>query len=422
MADSAAQDLIRAERHRLAGVDWGWETNRTVRTRVAFRPQVLPWLRHEVDWSTSFSADRNASFVGRVVSVGDTTFALQRNASGERNLRAFLSLDPPSLGRGILGGAPAGARSGWLIPELLAVLSPLSVTWQGGLTSRFIRESVDPGLDYQLGLGELDAFRFLDGDTASTLTDRKGWRVGGGLALPAGIGVGVGWATTQAATLDVRSDRTVRDETWPDVRVRVDALPVPGPARGVLERVSVTAGYLESLREVEFGGQGQQRRTQLEREVPVDVTLSWTTATTTTYRGAFRVGKGRDPTGATELDRVSHRVSLTSALAAPESLAALMDRPLLLTLILSYGAERECRTTASRPTCVAYIDQLDRSVGVTLSASVQRFEVGLQSSFLDRQSYVGQHTGSTQFQLGFFGQFLFEAGEFPLPPLGSAPP
>ena len=38
------------------------------------------------------------------------------------------------------------------------------------------------------------------------------------------------------------------------------------------------------------------------------------------------------------------------------------------------------------------------------------FEVGIQGSYFDRQSFVGQRRGSTQFQLSVFGQFLIEAG------------
>jgi hypothetical protein len=35
-------------------------------------------------------------------------------------------------------------------------------------------------------------------------------------------------------------------------------------------------------------------------------------------------------------------------------------------------------------------------------------------SYDDRQSFVGQQTGSTQFQLGLFGQLQFSAGTLPL--------
>jgi len=40
-------------------------------------------------------------------------------------------------------------------------------------------------------------------------------------------------------------------------------------------------------------------------------------------------------------------------------------------------------------------------------------DLGLNVSFVDRQSFVGQRSGSTQLQLGLFGQFMFEAGQLP---------
>ena len=41
-------------------------------------------------------------------------------------------------------------------------------------------------------------------------------------------------------------------------------------------------------------------------------------------------------------------------------------------------------------------------------------DLGLNASFVDRQSFVGQRSGSTQLQVGLFGQFMFEAGRLPV--------
>ena len=42
---------------------------------------------------------------------------------------------------------------------------------------------------------------------------------------------------------------------------------------------------------------------------------------------------------------------------------------------------------------------------------------GLNAGYVNRQSFVGQRTGSTQLQIGLFGQFLFELGQLPIRPL-----
>jgi hypothetical protein len=38
--------------------------------------------------------------------------------------------------------------------------------------------------------------------------------------------------------------------------------------------------------------------------------------------------------------------------------------------------------------------------------------VGLQASYVDRRSFIGTQIGSSQFQLGLFGQFNLQAGTF----------
>jgi hypothetical protein len=90
-----------------------------------------------------------------------------------------------------------------------------------------------------------------------------------------------------------------------------------------------------------------------------------------------------------------------------------LDRPLHLSVIASHVRELECRATVALIACVPFVDQVTRSVGTTLSAMIQGFEVGIQSSWTDRQSFVGQRPGATQFQLGIFGQFQVQAGVLP---------
>jgi hypothetical protein len=64
--------------------------------------------------------------------------------------------------------------------------------------------------------------------------------------------------------------------------------------------------------------------------------------------------------------------------------------------------------------CVPFVDQLNRSLNLAMDTRVGGLEVGLNASYVNRQSFVGQRTGSTQLQIGLFGQFLFEVGELPL--------
>jgi hypothetical protein len=64
------------------------------------------------------------------------------------------------------------------------------------------------------------------------------------------------------------------------------------------------------------------------------------------------------------------------------------------------------------------VDFLNRSVNLRLDTILLPLEVGLHLTYTKRRSFVGQHEGATQFQLGLFGQFLFDNGSFQ-PPAGA---
>ncbi|MSR35168.1 MAG: hypothetical protein EXR95_00800, partial [Gemmatimonadetes bacterium] len=403
VTDPAVRALLAAERGGVTGLDFGWETRRDVRTRVTYRPQLVSWLRHDVTWTTRYVSDRNASFVRRWEAGADTMAELQRSADGQRDLRLSLSLDPARLSSALLGEG-----AGDPLALLLTRLRPFTVVRQDGVVARFHREPVEPGTRFQLGWGGLDEFRVIDGDTAAYLTDRRTWTLGSGLAAGR-VAADLGWSRTRARTFDARSDRTVRVDGWPDVRVSMRDLAGPWGLRG-----TVTSGVQRLKRETAFGAGNGQTRIDDDVQVPAELTVTWARDASLAYRGAFRVGEGRDPTGATERDRASHRVSLASSVVAPPWVPIDVDRPIRVSLVWGYNGESDCRQVAGGAACVAFVDQMNQSVSVSLDTRVSGFEMGLNAAYLNRQSFVGQRTGSTQFQLGLFGQFLFQAGVLPV--------
>ncbi|MGD8321597.1 MAG: hypothetical protein PVJ02_14130, partial [Gemmatimonadota bacterium] len=416
VSDPRVQQLIRRERTRLSGVDLGWETNRTLRTRLGFRPRIFAWLRNDLDWRSFYGSDRNASFVDREVVVSDTVLALARNARGQRDWRGLLSLDPSALARDLLGEPQAGEDAGVTqLRALISALRPLSATYESGLVSRFHRDPVSPGSAYQFGLGTVDDFRFLDGDTAATLTDRSSWTLSSGLGLPGGAALNLGYQRAVTSTLDTRSDRLLTERRWPDVHATLPPLVLPR-FTGV-RRLSLSSGYVRNQRDMVYGGAGGQRRYQNDIQVPVDVSVTWVGNVMTSYRGSFRDGEATDPTGDTDRTERTHRISVSSQFLPPGSFGKRLDRPVRFSLLAAYTAQRDCRTTAAQAECVPFLDQVRRSLSVNLDTSVGGFEMGLQISYDDRQSFVGQRTGSTQFQLGLFGQLQFSAGSFPAGPL-----
>ncbi len=100
VADPDVQQLLEDQRAEVAGVDLGWETNRSLRTTVSYRPRVVPWLRHDLTFTTRYDSDRNPGFVGVIPQPLDSLVFLQRNASGERSLRTFVALPARRAGPG----------------------------------------------------------------------------------------------------------------------------------------------------------------------------------------------------------------------------------------------------------------------------------------------------------------------------------
>ena len=412
-ADPDVQRLVDAERARWVGLDLGWETLRTLRTDLGFRPTFFSWLRNDFDWRTVYQSERNTNFVERTPAGADTTLALTRNARGQRDWGATVAISPAALATTWFGEASDGEDPD--VAQLRAIVSalrPLSVTYRDGITSRFNRDPVDPRFDYQLGFGGSDAYRFIDADTAATLTNRASWRMGSGVTLPGGAGVQVAYLRSEAVTLDTRSDRSTVQRSWPDVQA---TLPTLHPPRFMgIQAINLSSGIVRTEREIEFGGRASQRRFDEDVQIPVSVSINWLRTLVTTYRGAFRRGRGHDPTGDTEREQSTHRFSLRSQLLPAGVLARRLDRPIQLSLLVAYATERNCRTTVAGDACVAFLDQVTRTASMSLDTSVGGFEFGLQVSYDDRQSFVGQQTGSTQFQIGIFGQLDFAAGVLPL--------
>jgi hypothetical protein len=416
VSDPRIRDLIRAERSRLAALDVGWETHRTLRTRLGFRPRIFPWLRNDLDWNSVYGSDRNANFLSREIQGADTVLSLTRNARGQRDWRALVSLDPGLAAESLLGPAAPGEDPD--VAQLRGILRsfrPLAVTYQDGLVSRFHRDPVDPGTGYQFGWGGADDFRFLEGDTAATLTDQSAWTWGSGVRVPGGGALDVAYQRSEVSALDIRSDRTTTQRRWPDVRAALP--PVPMPPFTMMRRVSLSTGYAHTERETLFGGQGPQRRYQTDVQIPLDLSIVWRGTLVTTYRGAFRDGSAEDPTGLTDRNQSQHRLSVTSQFLPPGPWARRLDRPVTFSLLAGYMAERDCRTTPIQDACVPFLDQIRRTLSMQMNTSVGGFEVGMNMSFEHRQSFVGQRTASTQFQLGVFGQLQFSAGLLPGAPL-----
>jgi hypothetical protein len=435
--DPRVHPVLERERFGLGSLDLGWETRRNLRTRFGLSPSLASWLRTDLTVATDYLSDRNAALVEEVVLGPDTALILQRNTNGNRTSRASASLDPGILA-GVLAGTSedpvgvglaveeeAGAgrvegESPGFFLRFLEALDPIFISRQGGLSSRFFREPVSPGARFQLGWGSEDDLRFLDGDTASIFTGQTTWTGGTGVRLPLNLRIAGNYSESKTQILHLRSDRELRTRSWPDLRVTVTRIELPETARKLLESLSLSSGYRKNSRQTTYGGRGLQKRENEEWQIPFEISATWAGSVSTRYRGSLSRGEGTDPTGGTRTERQSHTFLFSSSLAEPPILKDRLDGPLRLSVGYQYASELNCRVPQGRMDCVAFVDFLNRSVNFTLDTVITPLEVGLHLTYTNRRSFVGQHDGSSQFQLGLFGEFLFDSGIF-LPPSGSLP-
>ena len=92
-----------------------------------------------------------------------------------------------------------------------------------------------------------------------------------------------------------------------------------------------------------------------------------------------------------------------------------------MTFTYQYSSELNCRRPTGQDRCVPFVDFLNRSANLTLDTVVMPLQVGLHLTYTNRKSFVGQHDGTNQFQLGIFGEFLFDSGTFATPSTVSFP-
>ncbi len=324
-----------------------------------------------------------------------------------------------SGGMGSGGGGASRGGVGAVLGGIVRAIQPIDLAWSAAVSSRFDRATAAPGLDYQLGWGGLGAFRSIDGDTAVTALGRNLFRARSGVALPAGARVDVAYSTGTAQILNLGGGARTQDErTWPDVRLSWTPPSLPGAFGDAVDRLSLSAGYRWTTRDDHLLGGGGELRGRRERSVPLQLALG-AGGLSASWTGSLGGGRSFDATGSSRATSADQAVQLAGSFLAPDALRADFPNPFRLSLSWRYQAENECRTGPDG--CAAFLDVLNRGFHVTLETLVSDLQLGLQASYDDRRSFIGTRTGSSQFQLGLFGQFRFTSSagrQSPLAPPG----
>ncbi|HUG42589.1 MAG TPA: cell surface protein SprA [Longimicrobiales bacterium] len=415
------QQAMRAAQTEVAGIPLGWERDRVVSTDVAYRPVVADWLRPSLGWNSRFGQRRDPAFLAVSEGPGGERASLLRTFNADRRITRGLVVDPAGAMRSALA-APAdvspweeGPLGGALLWALRPV-KPVELTWTDELGSRFDRDLADPGWGYQLGWGDLEAFRRMEGDTAATAVRRDGFRARSGVRLGPTASLDVAYGESDLAAFDAATGRRGQlERSWPDIQLSWQDIPVPEGLGWMLEQWSFSTGYVNTERSTRLGALDPRVRGQEEATVPVELRAAFPGGIGVSYIGAFTRGDGRDPTGTTTQDALTHGVDLTGRFRLPGPFRSRFPDPFRLVLGYDYQAQSQCRKGAGTPAalpCTPFVDFLNRRMNLTLSTLVSQLDVGLQVSYVDRRNFIGIQAGSSQFQLGLFGQFNIQAGSF----------
>ncbi len=277
--------LTRQSGRRLLGLGLGFESARTLGTRLSFSPNLFSWLRPRFNAITSFGLTRDANGGVPERTLGDSAgaFRLPTAFNNARSTDLGGSLDFSRALRVALGD------SSHLLPWLDR-LSPLDFSTHTDLRSQYYRTGFDPSLGYQLALGGVGSFRARDGRTAVSASQVRQSRVASALRLPLGLSLsvayGAGTQQTWVARGSSQSETDQTNTTWPDISGRWTWSPRAGPFQKIVPSVSATVGVrvatsaasqppLAVAAGAAVDTVGGVRSTQETRSWPISVALSW---------------------------------------------------------------------------------------------------------------------------------------------------
>jgi hypothetical protein len=417
VSGEAAQDAINAQRSTVFGIDLGWQTGRQLNMNWTYRPNLATWLIPQASLDTRYGLNRGPSFVTQL--EGDTVLTSDFNNSRVVRLSAGFNL--PQMLHEAFGQEGTGDVSGIL--SLFDWLDIFTATWAGSLGSRYQRQPAKPDVSYQLALGGFDSFRVQDGDTASRVTDTDNLTLSSGVRLPLGANLNIDYATDEQNTWTPIATSLGTGTTWPSVNFNWNRIPLPAFINQWVSSFTLRAGYTERKTQNDVVD-ADQTRTNQTRTIPLSLNLALKTEWSFGYTLNSAKNERRDPTGLTIGTGLVQSFEVRGRIR-PLSTEGTFRSPVLISLRLSQDNQDQCRQLGAifsenappeveesqLPACEPYTDRTIRTVDLTVSTDVPPFSIGLQGSWRDTQSEIGQRAGSSQLEISLFGQFLFETGE-----------
>ena len=417
------RSAIEAARSRVGGLDVGWETNRSLTNEFSYRPELTPWLKPSINYTSRYGADRNQSYLEI---AADSTAEMQRRFQADRSLTKAVVFEPAGLTNALLRlpaqlqpGDTANTPRGFKrIPYRLGnALQPIELNWNSTIGSQFERELHTPGWGYQFGLADFHGFRLIGGDTAVFVNARDVFTARSGLRLPYNATITAGYEENTLDAVDQRGgNRAENERRWPELGLMWSRVPLPAFLTRWVPSTSLSLNHSKA-KQHSILGSAQDRRGGTNQQNSMRVQLGLRAGIAAMYNLSWNDGTSNDPTGDAEQRQRTMDLQLSANIQPPGSLREKLKAPIQASLGFRQDGQKHCRFRASivgdaaaAPECVPFIDFQNRAFNLQFQTLVTDVTVGMNLSYNSRQSYVGTQNGNNQFQLNFFGQFNMQAG------------
>ena len=394
--------LTHESSRRLLGLGLGFESARTLSTRLTVAPLLFSWLRPRFSAVTSFGLTRDPNGGTPERSIGDSAgaFRLPTSFVNSRSTDLGGSLDFTRALHVLLGD------SSHVLPWL-DHFAPLDFSTHTDLRSQFYRAGFDPTLAYQLALGGAGAFRAQNGRGAVSASQAQQSRLATALRLPLGFGVSVAYGKGTQHTWVARgagqAETDLTNTTWPDISGRWTWSPRSRTLQQFVPSVSATAGVrltssttslppLAAAIGATVDTVGGVKTTQQTRSWPVSLSLTWAAHVTLGLGYSGSRGLANQAGSVTQNDNTESSASLNFSFRVPYELLPLKS-DIRTSLRYSSSDTKGCITLTGSSDCISilasqrkqYNFQMDTDMPPNVSAGLALGYILTDDAYLDRK-------------------------------------
>jgi len=408
---------------RFAGINVGFERDRSVGTHFTWTPSLFSWLRPRFTTTSTFLLTRDPNGLTPERTLGDTAgaFRLPTAFTNARSTDLGASLDFSRLLKVMFGDTAH-------IVGLLDRFSPLDISTRTDRRSQFDRPGFDPALGYELGLGSVGAFRSSDGRLATYAYDSRQTRLASGLRLPLGFSVVTAYSVGRQQGWyergDGQSENREDDTQWPDLTGRWTWSPVGGLLKEVLSSVSASAAVqvrqattvqpplellLEATTVAATGSTNEVRGVLESRSYPLSVAITWAEHVTTSLTWNTSSILNESAGNVTHTDRQDASAALLFSFRPPKDLLPL---PSDVRTALRYAQSTDdgCLTLVGGAACVTissasrrqYNFSMDTDMPPNVSAGISVGYILTEDAHINRKyaQWVVTASVTVNFQAG----------------------